>query len=168
MLMARRPIKVGSMKVRILIALATVPAFLLGMSVSSAYATSAQSGWYKIFGHSTSCGLGVASINPATNKVGGVTENRDGCSHSYEYRAVPARYLGIRTLLVRQDTLKVCGDSGLAFNPTTDESITRTVAWQPREGCPLLVDYFSETSNYRDTDNDGRWRIKLLSPTRQL
>jgi hypothetical protein len=148
----------------------SVSAFLVGLGVmaslgSSASATSYPSGWFKIYGHSTSCALAQATVNDSTNKAGTVTENRYGCSHSNAYRNVPVGYLFARVKLRDRTTDYICGDSDLKYNTTVDASITTTAAWIEGPGCRTGQLYRGESVNYRDTDTEGLQSISLLSPS---
>lgn len=159
------------MRFRLLLVGIAVPALLLGALASSALAGSYPSSWYKIFGHSTSCGLGAASINNTTHKAGGVTENRHGCSHSNAYRSVPPYYLGVQTFIKGDDNY-ICNYSTLGWNTSTGKSVTRTVPWANPDlaiECQFLdVPYYGQTINYRDTDSDGLWYIQVKSPSKEF
>ena len=146
-----------------------LPFFLLGTIIPAAVAGSYQSAWITIFGLSTSCGLGAASINDSTFKVGAASENRVGCSHSNAYRSVPPYYLGARVVAYNPNAGITCGDSGLDWNTSTAPSKTNTV--------PLIVGSFcvhgagntpirGEGTTYRDTDSSGLKVKYPVSPTR--
>lgn len=129
-------------------------AFGLGISVSPARAAESHPGPYAtVFGHSTACTLGRASVNEASEKGGARTSNFYGCSSSNPTRNLPPYYLGAKAFVVRNSSGVVCGESYLYWNTfatwTRDASTSREYYGT---GCESPGYFFGWAWNYRDSD----------------
>lgn len=133
-------------------------AFALGMSIAPAVSASYPGPYAKIFGHSTSCALGRASVNDSTDRGGAYTANFNGCSSSAGARAVPAGYLRARAYVVRNSNGAICGVSSLLSNTTSaasrDASTPRT---SYSNYCDMTGYYFGAAVNCRDSDAGDRY-----------
>lgn len=129
-------------------------AFLMGSVVSPAFATSYPGAWKKIFGHSTSCALGRASVNDSTQRGGALTSNFKGCSSSNAALAVPSGYLGARALIVNNSNGAVCGQSSTIWNSTKASSRdASTLRTSGSSSCVYAGYYFGRATNYRNSDS---------------
>lgn len=136
------------------LACALAASFALGLSLSPAEAAGSHPGaWGLVFGHDTSCALGRASTNDATERGGGVTANFRGCDASNARRSVPPRYLQTRAFIVNHASGEVCGDSGWRTHSATASSIDAST---PRErytpGCEAPNKYSGYSYSVRVTD----------------
>ena len=100
---------------------------LIGLLASPAAATVHPSNWKKIFGHSTSCAIGRASINDSNKTANALTRNHRGCSSSNALVGVPAKYLGARAVLIRASDNAVCGDTGDRWNSSGESGQSASV-----------------------------------------
>lgn len=124
--------------------------FITGLLASPAIAASHPGVYAKIFGHSTSCALGRASVNDSTYRGGALTANFVGCSSSNARRSTPPSYLGARAYVVRNANGAICGTSSLKWNTSTassrDASTPRT---SYNNSCDMTGYYFGLADNYR-------------------
>ena len=142
-----------------------VCAFLVGALVSPAWGQSYPGDYVKIFGHSTSCALGAASINNTTYKSGARTSNYRGCSENNATRSVPVGYLGARAIMRDYYTGAICGASSVKWNTSVTWTTVTTQPWTNATGCSKPGYYYGQNQVYRDTDNDGlKTRSDIFSP----
>lgn len=140
-------------------------ALLGGFLSSAAMATSYPGDYLKIFGHSTSCAMGAASVNDETFKAGARTSNFRGCSSSNATRSVPPGYLGARALVRDYYTGAVCGASSISWNTSTTYTVVTTKSWSGAAGCSTPGYYYGQNQAFRDTDSDGlKTRSDIFSP----
>lgn len=136
----------------------------LGASVSPAVAAGSHPGsWVKIFGHSTSCSLGRASTNDATERGGGLTNNYEGCSASNNAQSVPAGYLRTRAVVVNSSSGLVCGDSGTLVNTSTSSSRNASTA-RDTTGCESPRNYLGYSYNSRRSDAGYLYTVERAAP----
>ncbi len=130
-----------------------VAAFLFGLVATPAYSAVSVSGWEKIFGHSTSCGMGQAGVNNSPERASGQTKNFKGCSSSNSQTNVPAGYLGAESVVVRYDNNAFCGYGDLSFNNAAASSKT-TLATRSvfANGCWAPGYYYGMSNNVRKSD----------------
>lgn len=144
---------------RSLIVAAAALAFVVGLSVSPAFAGSYPSNFAKVFGHSTSCALGRASTNDTTERAGALTNNYAGCSSSNAHRNVPVKYLGARAFVLNSSNGAVCGASDTAWNTSTTWTRDASTAREyTNTSCASPRNYFGVAWNYRKSD-DGNLHL---------
>jgi len=138
----------------------------LGVSISPAVAAGSHPGpWAKIFGHSTSCSLGRASTNDATERGGGLTNNYEGCSASNNAQSVPAGYLRTRELVVNSSNGLVCGDSGTLLNTSTASSRDASTAREYyTTSCESPRNYLGYSYNSRRSDAGYLYTVERAAP----
>lgn len=150
---------------RSLIAMAAAVAFSLGLFVSPAFAAGSHPGTFAVvFGNSTSCALGRASTNDATERGGALTNNYAGCSSSNSYRSVPPYYLGSKAYVVSSYDGTVCGESSTYWNTST--TYTRDAS-TPREyynpSCENPGYYNGVSNNYRQSDAGSIYGLRRVA-----
>lgn len=131
-----------------------IAAFCVGFGVAPAFATSYPGSWKKVFGHSSSCTLGRASVNDSTDRGGALTSNFKGCSASNDPRSVPVKYLGANAYIRNYNNGAVCGSSGTKSNMSVASSRhASTLRASNSSSCTQAVCYFGQATNYRDSDS---------------
>ncbi|GAA3537684.1 hypothetical protein AFL01nite_12460 [Aeromicrobium flavum] len=133
-----------------------VVGFVLGLAMPAAYAQSYKTSPIKVFGHSTSCTLGIGSINDTTHKGGAQTVNRVGCDVNNAPRAVPANRMYAHTSLYRSNTSYMCGEAG-KWNSTSTATLTVTASLRVQSVCPANGTYYAVTSHARIADNGASY-----------
>lgn len=137
----------------IVVAMAAL-AFSVGLFISPAFAAGSHPGPFAtVFGNSTSCALGRASTNDATERGGALTNNYWGCNSSNGARNVPANYLGARAFVAHATNGAVCGESATYWNTSTtwtrDASTSREYY---NAYCFAPGYYFGLAVNFRKSD----------------
>lgn len=127
--------------------------YIIGLS-APAIAASYPGSYKKIFGHTTSCAMGLASINTTTYKSGSRTSNFKGCSSSNETRNVPAGYLGAQAINYNWYNGAVCGSSNAKWNTSSTWTQTQTapVLGGLAQGCPQTGTYIGRSFSSRKSD----------------
>ena len=145
-------------------------AFIVGVSVP-AVAASYPGSYKKVFGHSTSCAMGQASINDSTYKSGSRTSNFKGCSSSNATRNVPANYLGAQAINYNWMNGAVCGTSTAKWNTSSTWTQTQTapVHAGSASGCPNPGSYIGRSFSYRKSDAGPTYlNSEIYSPVKNI
>lgn len=143
------------MKLRTVSILAVV-GFVLGLAMPAAYAQSYKTSPIKVFGHSTSCTLGIGSINDTTHKAGAQTVNRVGCNVNNAAKAVPANRMYAHATLNRAGTHAFCGEAA-KWNSTSTATLTITASLSVNSACPATGTYYAVTSHARIADSGASY-----------
>lgn len=151
---------------RVILGLAALGLFATGFVAAPAVAQSYPTSWFTVFGNSTSCALGQASVNDSTFRAGARTQNRQGCSSSAAFRTVPTRYIGARAFLVNSANDVVCGDSGWSYNPSPGYSRTVTTGKPINQFCPYTGRYYGVSNNRRQSDAGSVYTIAIQTVSR--
>lgn len=153
---------------RLAIGCTIAASFVFGVGMSPAVGLgSHQTAYVKIFGNSSSCAFGRASVNDATFKGGAKTSNFAGCSSSNAHKNVPVGYLGAEVALLSAATSRTCGSGSLAYNGTSNWTKERTtsITSGSESLCPLPGSYFSVTRHVRWSDAGDPYVIAIKSPS---
>lgn len=115
----------------------------------------------KIFGNSTSCAYGSASVNDATFKAGAKTSNYAGCSTSNAHKNVPTGYLGASAVVVNNDTGAACRTASTQYNTSSTWTKERTaeITSGSESNCPLPGYYSGLSYNFRYSDAGDTYYI---------
>lgn len=151
---------------RLLVPLASAIAFVVGLLVAPALATSYPGSPVVIFGNSTNCAFARASVNDETHKAGSQTKNVAGCS-SFNNAAttVPTNSLGTRSYLYSTSGY-LCGQSSLKFNTSPTSSITNTAAWISSVTCRGNARYYGRAEGQRRKAAGGWAVANAFSPSK--
>lgn len=146
---------------RALVAMAAALAVSAGLLVSPAFGAGSHPGPFgKVFGHSTSCALGRASTNDATERGGALTNNYWGCSSSNAARSVPPNYLGARAFVIHAASGVVCGESTTYWNTSTTWTRDASTSREYINGyCEYAAYYYGYSNNFRRTDSGEIWGL---------
>ena len=138
------------------VSILAVLGFILGVAMPAAFAQSYRTSPIKVFGHSTSCTLGIGSINDTTHKGGAQTVNRVGCNVNNAPKAVPANRMYAHTTLYRTGTSYTCGEAG-RWNSTSTATLTVTADLQVSSVCPANGTYYAVSSHARVADSGASY-----------
>lgn len=148
------------------VSVVAVAGFLLGLLVAPAYAVSHTTGYYTIFGNSSSCALGQGSINDTSHKSGAVTVNRQGCNANNAAVGVPGGYIQASTRIYRFSHSWWCSNFAFVSNPDASpqiSSVTITSALVTSSYCPATAAYQGLSSHIRKKAAGGEVQIELAT-----
>jgi hypothetical protein len=145
-----------------------IAGFFLGLLVAPAYATSHVTGYWYIFGNSTSCALGQGSVNDSTHKSGASTINRYGCYPNNAAVGVHGGWLVASTRLWRPSNNMWCSQPASAGNLEADpltSSVTITTPLAVSANCPVTGSYQGLSVHIRRKAAGGEETLSLGTGT---
>ncbi|WP_156464831.1 hypothetical protein [Aeromicrobium sp. Root495] len=153
---------------RWILGIVVVAGLVAGLGASPAFAAGSHPTSYsKIFGNSTSCAYGRASINDDTYKAGAKTSNFAGCDTSNATKNVPAGYLGAQSIIRNNNTGATCGTATVQYNSTstwTKERVT-SITSGSESNCPLPGYYYGVSYNLRVSDAGDTYYVTKQTPS---
>lgn len=144
-----------------------VVSFAVGIGLSPAFAAGSHpTAYVKLFGNSTSCAYGRASVNDDSRRAGSKTSNFAGCNTSNSHRNVPAGYLGAYFEVRSNATGKTCGIGTMQYNGSSAWTKERTtpITSQSESNCPLPGMYFAVSQNVRWSDAGDPYYETIVTP----
>lgn len=151
---------------RVVLGCTLATGFAVGVGMSPAVAGSHPSSYEKIFGNSTSCAYGRASVNDTTFKAGAKTSNFAGCNTSNAHKNVPAGYLGAKVSIRSNATGDYCGTTSTTYNTSSTWTKERTteITNNLEASCPLPGKYFGQSAHVRKSDAGDLYYETVTTP----